>query len=172
MPHTVERPTWDLRPEAASDRAFLRAVYADVHGDDFAGFGLPAATQQALFDHQLAAREQSWRTTHPDGRWSIVEVDGVPAGRLLVSTDATGIRLVDIALLREYRGHGLGTALVTGVVADADRRRLSVTLHVDRANPARRLYERLGFVTCAEDAFRVRMRHEPPGGLENGASDD
>jgi len=172
VPHTIERPTWSLRPEAASDRTFLRALYADVHGGDFAGVGLPEATRQTLLEHQFTAREGSWRATHPDGRWFIVEVDGVAVGRLLVATDASGTRLVDIALLREHRGHGLGTALVAGVVTEADRNHLPVTLHVDRANPARRLYDRLGFVTCAEDAFRVRMRHEPPRGQENGASDD
>jgi ribosomal protein S18 acetylase RimI-like enzyme len=57
------------------------------------------------------------------------------------------LRVIDIALLPEHRGRGIGTALMTWVTAIADREARSVTLHVEPWNPARRLYERLGFAS-------------------------
>ena len=60
------------------------------------------------------------------------------------------IRIVDIALLPEYRGKGIGNGLLRDLLAEADADRESVTIHVERLNPALRLYERLGFAV-AED---------------------
>ena len=67
--------------------------------------------------------------------------------------------IVDIALLPEMRGTGLGTAILTDLLAAETR---PVQLQVERTNPARRLYERLGFALVEEQAIRVRMVRQPP----------
>jgi ribosomal protein S18 acetylase RimI-like enzyme len=73
-------------------------------------------------------------------------IDGEPARRLYLHRGDTEIRIVDIALLPEHRGKGVGTTLLRDVIAEGKR----VTIHVERMNPALRLYERLGF-EVAED---------------------
>ncbi len=50
----------------------------------------------------------------------------------------------------EFRGRGIGTALVTELFAEADASGRSVSIHVESNNPARRLYERLGFQDVGE----------------------
>ena len=72
-----------------------------------------------------------------------------PLGRLLLAFLSDEIRLVDIALLPEYRNAGLGAALVEWVQAQARAAGKAVRLHVRPDNRACRLYERLGF-TLAE----------------------
>ena len=57
---------------------------------------------------------------------------------------------MDIALLPEYRGRGIGTALLEELLVEADATGRRVTIHVERFNPARRLYERLGFVEAGD----------------------
>jgi GNAT superfamily N-acetyltransferase len=77
---------------------------------------------------------------------------GVVWGRHF-SADAPGFGFVradvpelSVCVLPGYRGAGLGTALVGAAVTEAVRRSLpGLSLSVEDGNPARRLYERLGF---------------------------
>ena len=69
------------------------------------------------------------------------------------SADAPGYGFVradvpelSVCVLPGYRGAGLGSALVDAAVGEARRRSLSaLSLSVEAGNPARRLYERVGF---------------------------
>lgn len=170
MPRIAAPLRWRLREATEADRPFLRALYADTHAGDFAGVGLPEETQATLLGHQFAAREASYASS--GARSTIVLVDDRPAGRLLVATQHADMCVVDIALLRQHQRRGIGTALVAEVVAEATRAGLPITLHVEKGNPARHLYDRLGFVPVGEDPFRVRMRREPAADPENGAGHD
>jgi ribosomal protein S18 acetylase RimI-like enzyme len=69
-------------------------------------------------------------------------------------------RIVDIALLPEQRGKGIGTALLRDLLAEADGTGKRVTIHVERLNPALRLYERLGFRVAEEGVYLFLER--PP----------
>jgi ribosomal protein S18 acetylase RimI-like enzyme len=80
----------------------------------------------------------------------VVLIDREPAGRLYLNRGDSEIRIVDIALLPEHRGKGVGSALLRDLLAEADAHGKRVTIHVERMNPALRLYERLGF-SVAED---------------------
>jgi ribosomal protein S18 acetylase RimI-like enzyme len=88
-------------------------------------------------------------------------IDGEPAGRLYLFRGDREIRIVDIALLPEHRGNGAGSSLLRDVLAEADAGGKRVTIHVERANPALRLYERLGF-SIAEDRGVYLFLERPP----------
>jgi ribosomal protein S18 acetylase RimI-like enzyme len=68
---------------------------------------------------------------------------------------------MDIALLPHARGAGVGTHLLNRVMADARGRGAAVSIHVEQLNPARKLYERLGFHQVSEAGAHVLMRWEP-----------
>lgn len=70
---------------------------------------------------------------------------------------------MDLALVADARGQGLGTALLQGLLADADAEGRTVVLHVARDNPAQRLYLRLGFVVTGEDALTLRLERAAGG---------
>ena len=57
--------------------------------------------------------------------------------------------MIDIALLPDHRGRGIGARLLRDVLHEATAAGLPVRLSVERSNPARSLYERLGFRTVA-----------------------
>ena len=64
-----------------------------------------------------------------------------------------GVPELSVCVLPGYRGAGLGAALVGAAVAEARRRSLpALSLSVEDGNPARRLYERLGFVPAPPPA--------------------
>jgi predicted GNAT family acetyltransferase len=68
---------------------------------------------------------------------------------------------MDIALLPDFRGAGLGTALLAGLFAEATAAGKTVTIHVEGFNPARRLYERLGFRQIGEHGVYHLMEWTP-----------
>lgn len=94
---------------------------------------------------QFEAQDRHYRAHFPDARFDVIERGGVPIGRLYVDRSAEAIHILDIALLTEHRDAGAGSALLRDLRAEASASGRCVTIHVERTNPARRLYERLGF---------------------------
>lgn len=62
-----------------------------------------------------------------------------------------------IAVLPGYRGQGVGTQLLTALLALADDAYPAVSLSVSCDNPARHLYQRLGFVAVAGSSDALTM---------------
>jgi len=108
------------------------------------------AQKDAFLRMQFDAQDAWWRENYAEASFDVILVDGEPAGRLYVHRGRSDIRIVDIALLPEHRGNGIGTRLLEELLAEGDAEAKSVTIHVERMNPALRLYERLGF-SLAED---------------------
>ena len=119
------------------------------------------AQKEAFLRSQFDAQDAWWRENYAEASFDVVLVDGEPAGRLYVHRGEREIRIVDIALLPEHRGGGVGTSLLENLLAEADEARKSVTIHVERMNPALRLYERLGFA-LAEDKGVYLFLERPP----------
>lgn len=67
------------------------------------------------------------------------------------------MRLIDIALIEEYRQQGIGTYLLRRVLQQCQKQGLSLHLQVAQGNPAVRLYQRLGFLQTGADAMYVQM---------------
>ena len=84
-------------------------------------------------------------------------VDDAPVGRLVTDTSTDHVELIDIALLPEYRNHGIGTGVLRGVLAQADRIGRAVRLHVEKQSRAVHLYERLGFAICGDVGMYFAM---------------
>lgn len=134
-----------LSPVTDADAPFLFTLYASTRAEELAAWGLAPAQQDAFLRMQWLAQQRAWATRFPGAEHHIVLKDEQRAGRLLVAREADGWRLVDLALLPEHRGTGLGTHLLRGLLEEAGKVGQPVRLSVLRDNPARRLYARLGF---------------------------
>jgi ribosomal protein S18 acetylase RimI-like enzyme len=139
-----------LRPAAESDGDFLRALFASTRARELA-FLRGGAARALFLDLQFKAQRESYRHSYPQATDAIIEVGGAAAGRLYVDRADAGLHLIDIALLPEYRGRGIGTALLRALLAEAAQANGKLTLSVAASNPAQRLYERLGFKTVGSD---------------------
>jgi ribosomal protein S18 acetylase RimI-like enzyme len=170
-PPTHDRPV-TLRPALDSDRDFLLAVYSAAREEELAPVPWSDGQKAAFLAQQFEAQDRDYRQRHPAGRFLVVEVGGQPAGRLYLAVlpgdglPGDGLpgelRILDIALLATFRNAGTGSALLADLIAEADRDGRRVSLHVERWNRARRLYERLGFAVVAEtDVYLLLER--PPG---------
>ena len=150
-----------LRPAGDADRETLLRIYASTREQELAVVDWPAEVTQSFLRQQFEAQDHHYRQHYHGTRFDLVLLDGEPVGRFYVARWAAEIRIVDIALLPEARGHGLGTALLARLLAEADAAGLPVTIHVERENRARRLYARLGF-RLAEDKGVYLFLERPP----------
>jgi ribosomal protein S18 acetylase RimI-like enzyme len=159
-PPVAERgrtPDVGLRPAVPSDGDLLYGVFVSTREPEMEVLAWPRASKDALLRMQFDAQGWHFRHAHPNLEVSVVLVAGQPAGRLCVSRDGDAVHLLDIALLPEHRGRGVGTVLVTRLQAQAGAARLPLRLHVARTNPAARLYQRLGFIPAGGDAVHQAM---------------
>jgi ribosomal protein S18 acetylase RimI-like enzyme len=91
------------------------------------------------------AEREDMRRHFRSGSDQIIIVDGKDVGRLAVGRYPNRIELRHIEILSAYQGRGVGTAIIRDILEEARRMNLPVTLMVLNVNPARRLYERMGF---------------------------
>ncbi len=111
--------------------------------------------------------QHAWYQEHYVGAsFDVILVDGEPAGRLYVHRREREIRLVDISFLPELRNRGLGSALLHGLMAEAEAAGKPLTIHVEKYNPAMRLYERLGFKPIGETGPYDLMEWKAPGAAD------
>ncbi|MHA7632843.1 GNAT family N-acetyltransferase [Corallococcus sp. M7] len=134
-----------LRPVTPADDAFLFALYVSTRARELAAWGLPPAQAEPFLRMQYQAQARHYAATHPQEGHAIIEVEGAPVGRQWLVRTAEELLLVDVALLPEHQGRGLGTQLLKAIQAEAALSRVPARLHVTRDNPALRLYTRHGF---------------------------
>jgi ribosomal protein S18 acetylase RimI-like enzyme len=144
-----------LRSAVPSDSAFLERVYASTRAVELEPVPWPAEQKAAFVAQQFHAQSVHYERHHADASFDVILVGGQPAGRLIVERSPEHLHVVDIALLDEYRGRGVGTGLLRDLIAEAGER--PVSIRVERTNPARSLYERLGFVAEDEDGVHILM---------------
>ncbi len=156
-------PGVSLRPATAADEPLLFAIYAASRAAELEQVSWTEEQQHAFLTQQHQAQSGSYRQRHPDGQFLVIElIDGRGIGRLYrARLDGGEIRVLDIALLPEWCGRGIGSALLGEIVTEADRDGAMVSLHVEVWNPAVRLYERLGFVEAGRNDVYVRMERPP-----------
>jgi RimJ/RimL family protein N-acetyltransferase len=139
-----------LRPATDADRDILLAVYASTREDELALTDWPPEKKRAFVEQQFEAQDRHYRLHYPGAEFFVVErrpgaERAEPVGRLLLHHRPTEIRLMDISLLGPARGSGVGGTVLRRVMERARREGKRLTIHVEKMNRARRLYDRLGF---------------------------
>jgi ribosomal protein S18 acetylase RimI-like enzyme len=147
-----------LRPIAPEDDSFLAGVYASTRTEELAVTGWSDEEKAVFCRRQFDAQSAHYRENYPGASLQIIERDEIPIGRLYVAHWEREIRIMDIALLPEHRGAGLGTKLLRDLQEEARSAGKSLTIHVERFNPALRLYQRLGFQQIEDKGVYLLMR--------------
>ncbi len=156
-------PGVSVRPATAADEPLLFALYAASRAAELEQVSWTEEQRLAFLTQQHQAQSTSYQQRHPDGQFLVVDLlDGRGIGRLYrTRLDDGEIRVLDIALLPEWCGRGIGSELLGGILTEADRDGVMVSLHVEVWNPALRLYGRLGFVEAGRNDVHVRMERLP-----------
>lgn len=150
-----------LRPMTDADLAFAARVYASTRQEELAPTGWPQPMIDAFLAQQHEAQHAHYSVHYHGLRRQAIRHRGADVGRLYLHEGPSDLRIVDIALLPQARGAGIGGALLADVIAYAEAHGLRASIHVERNNPARRLYLRAGFVfeRTAGEVYDLLIRH-------------
>jgi ribosomal protein S18 acetylase RimI-like enzyme len=155
-------PAVELRAATAADDPFLLRVYASVREPELEAAGFPVEQRGAFVTQQFEAQSRHYAEHYTETSFDLILVDGEPAGRLIVARWERELRIVDIALLPDWRGQGVGGALLRTLIAEAEERGVKASIHVEQFNPALALYQRLGFAPVGEHGVYLLLER-PPG---------
>jgi len=156
-------PPVTLRAASAEDGEFLVAVYASTRLEELSATAWSDEQKQQFCRMQFSAQDSHYRQHYPSAEYGIIEVAGVPAGRLTVDRWGAEIRVMDLALLPAFRGHGIGTHLLDALQREAAASAKTLSIHVERTNPALRLYQRLGFQMLEDKGIYLLLEWRPAG---------
>ena len=145
QPSHVVEPVLTLHEVTPADEPFLYRVYADSRREELARVAWTDDEREAFLTSQFAAQYRYYREHYDGATYHMVLAEGVPVGRLFVARWTDEIRIMDVAVLTERRGAGIGTRLLRALCDEADAIGIPLGIHVEKHNRARRLYERLGF---------------------------
>lgn len=134
---------------------------AEAEHYDFA-LGLFLLTMRPYVQELIPWDEPAQRETFA-AQWkleevSIISVEGNDAGWLQVAELPAEIRLQKFYVSPQYQGSGIGSEILGRLLVTWRSTGKKIVLRVLVNNPARRLYERLGFYVTLEDGFLLRMR--------------
>ena len=159
----ADRTKTALRPIVDNDQEFLYRLYASTRADEMAVVPWSDDEKESFLRFQFDAQHRFYMEQFREASFDLVLLDGEPIGRLYVDRRADEIRLIDIALVPDRRGTGLGGAILREILREAESARLPVRIHVEQNNPALRLYHRLGFESIEEQGVYYLMERCPDG---------
>lgn len=153
--------TITYRPVAEGDLPFLKKVYRSTREEELQMTGWDEAFKEAFIDQQFKAQHQYYREVYHDAAYQVILFDGKDAGRLYVWESERQIRIVDIALLPEFRNQGIGSTILRELIAKSETSGKTLCIHVEIYNPALNLYKRLGFIQKDQTGVYFYMERPP-----------
>ena len=141
-------PNITLRPIAEHDFALLREIYAATR-EDLALVPWDDAAKDAFLQQQFDAQHTYYQKQFPQAAFDLILWHNEPVGRLYVDRTEEELRIIDIALLRDHRGQGIGGAIMSELLREAAKAGQVVRIHALQSNRAGHIYERLAFAKIA-----------------------
>jgi ribosomal protein S18 acetylase RimI-like enzyme len=151
-----------FRPYSDADIPFLRYLYGTTREDEMQRVPWTDEQKAQFLDMQFTAQKNHYEASYPDCEFLVIEIEGKAIGRLYIDRGEKEIRLTDIALLPEYRGRGIGRMLLEEILEEGRASGRRVTIYVEHYNPARHLYDRLGFRHIETNGVYHFMEWVPP----------
>lgn len=139
-----------LRPAQAQDFDYCAALY-------FAGMDETIRNLDLDRDVQAASFRKQWEPAQV----RMIVRDGSDIGWLQSRVEGDTLFLAQLFVAAPFQRQGNGTEMIGRLIEEAGYMRRAVTLGVVKTNPARRLYQRLGFRVTHEDDRKFYMLREP-----------
>jgi ribosomal protein S18 acetylase RimI-like enzyme len=150
-----------FRPIQAEDEPFLFTLYSSTREEELAQTGWSDAEKETFLRQQFKAQHTHYMQHFSAAKFDIIYLDTISIGRLYIDRRVDEIRLIDIAILPEYRNKGFGSVLIKNILTEAEHKNLPVRIHVEQFNPAIRLYRRLGFKELNNSGIYLLMEWIP-----------
>lgn len=152
-----------LKPVTTEDEQFLLTVYASSRQKEMSLVAWSNEQKRAFLKMQLAAQQQHYQARFPEATFNLIEFDNQPVGRFYVAELQDEIRIIDIAVLPDYRRRGIGTALISETLTAAEIAAKPVQIYLDFYSEVDQLFSALGFWQISVQDFHRLWRWEPAG---------
>lgn len=142
---------YTLRPVLEEDEALLLEIYSSTRADEMTLVPWDAAQKQAFLQMQFSAQQNHYRAYFPQAAHEMVLAEGQPIGRLYIDRRETAIHILDVTLLPQIRGRGIGTQIIQDLMKEAAQQNKSLTIYIEGFDRSLGLFERLEFVKTSEN---------------------
>jgi len=147
-----------IRPVMPDDRDFLVGVYRSAREMELSMVPWDEAMKRSFVELQFDAQTSYYASEHPTARHSVIELTtGEPVGRIYVEHSEKVIEILDVTVLPEYRGRGIGSAIIASIVDDARASGRSVQIYVETFNPSHRFFTSRGFAIAETGEVNFRL---------------
>lgn len=160
LPFVLSNQTITLRPISESDAELLFEIYASTREAELKLVDFWTNEQKELFlRQQFHAQHIYYQEHYSESFFGVILKDKKAIGRLYINffEENNSMSIIDIALFPTYRGNGIGKSLLEDILAYAKKIEKRVEIYVEAMNPAKRLYDRLGFKTIEEGQIYLKM---------------
>ncbi len=145
------------RVAGEADEPFIKSVFKSVRAPEFAQANLSEDQLEKFLEQQYFAMRTYYDQVFPETVYSVLSIGDQQIG-FEALRDTVELHLIDIALLPEFRNRGVGTGRLLRLQDKAMEADKEIILSVELFNPAKSLYERLGFETYDERGLYARMK--------------
>lgn len=151
-----------FRPITQEDTEFNYRVYYSTREEELAKSGWTEEEKANFVRMQFNLQNTQYTQYYKGATFEVISLDGTPVGRLFLHETSLELRIMDIAILPEFRNKGIGTKILNDLVHGAHSRNKTLSIHVEIYNPAQKLYERLGFIRSETRGMYYFMECFPP----------
>ncbi len=150
--------TYYLRKAEPQDEEFQSRLYFLQQAEMVQSWGWDEDQQKTFLQMQYRARNAGYSMAFPEAINAIICcLDGTAVGRLLTTDTQSDLHIIDIALLPQYQGRGIGSQILTALQRNCAIDGKKISLHVPCDSPAARLYARLGFRLVEQTGVYAQM---------------
>ncbi len=133
-----------------SDETFLFALYSTTRADEMALVPWNDEQKHAFVQSQFQAQHNHYLLEYPQGIFQTINSDNRQIGRLYVCESEDEIQIIDLTLLPEFRGQGIGTQIITDILQTAKK---PVQIYLESFNQSINLFTRLGFQMISNEGI-------------------
>jgi ribosomal protein S18 acetylase RimI-like enzyme len=151
----------NLRPITEEDKSFLCKVYISSREDEMGIRDWEEKERSEFLQNQFNMQHTYYMKSYKNPSFKIVLLGNVAIGRLYVERNEKEIRIIDISILKEYRGFGIGRELINCLIEESENKNIELTLHVEYYNFAKQWYKKIGFKQHGENGVYVFMIRAP-----------
>lgn len=169
----LSNPLLSLRTITSNDNESLCNIYSSTRTEELALItSWTSKEKEAFLRSQFNAQHTYYQNNYRNANFWVIEYGFQIIGRLYLQTyyDANSIRIIDIALLPEWRNKGIGKQILLDIMKLAEDLHRSITIHVESFNRAMTLYKKLGFVSVSQTNgvyHLLEWKGQTPGLAEN-----
>ncbi len=158
----VFNPKITFKAITDDDIPFLYTVYRSTRIEEFAHANFTEQQLEDFLQMQFVLQHNQYMKNYRNASFDLIMIhDSTPVGRLYVNRMEDDIRIIDIAILPEYRNQGIGRSIMHDIIQASEKTSKTISLHVEQNNPALKFYQRLGFTAEGSQSIYLFMKRMP-----------